>query len=182
MSIDPKAPPEVLEVTIKDAALCQLETAILLWFQYGDPVSIHTLAAAACGCYHAIGDRQGMPTVVETFRKSLPKKKRWVTHSAQNFFKHGPERGRPTESFRPEEAELFMIDSTILHERLFTKRTPLMSCFFARISYENPALVKFLNTAREQKGLKELKVYDGIQPDRVKFLGEVLPVLTNLVV
>jgi hypothetical protein len=180
VSTDPKAPLEILTATTEAAAQSQLETAIMLWFQYGDPVSIHTLAAAASGCYHALGDKKGTPTVIETFIKSLPKKKRPLARAARNFFKHGPERGREKIVFRPEEAELLMLDSIISHEQLFPTRTPLMTCFFARLSYENPRLLEHLSTMRCQQGLKQLEVYEGAEPDRMKFLSEVLPTLRKL--
>jgi len=46
-SLDPKAPAAVVFVTKKEAALSQIETAIRLWFEYGEPLTIHALAAAA---------------------------------------------------------------------------------------------------------------------------------------
>jgi hypothetical protein len=73
-----------------------------------------------------------------------------------------------------------MLDSIISHEKLFSTRTPLMTCFFATLSYENPRLVEALNSMRSQQGLKKLEVYEGIRPARMEFLGEVLPALQNL--
>lgn len=43
-----------------DAAKRQLETAITLYFQNGDPVSIHTLAAAAYDVLHALCKVRGI--------------------------------------------------------------------------------------------------------------------------
>jgi len=42
----------VIIVTKASAAKSQLETAIQLWFDDADPVSIHTLAVAAHDCYN----------------------------------------------------------------------------------------------------------------------------------
>jgi hypothetical protein len=42
-SRDPAAAPQFLVYSKLDAATKQLETAITLWFDYGDPMSIHTL-------------------------------------------------------------------------------------------------------------------------------------------
>ncbi|MGI8569030.1 MAG: hypothetical protein ACR2KT_08130 [Methylocella sp.] len=41
-----------------DAARRQLRTAITLWFNDGDPVSVHTLAYAAYEVIHAISEKR----------------------------------------------------------------------------------------------------------------------------
>src|SRR2546430_2547225 len=51
---NPRAPVEVLTATTASVAESQLEEAIRIWFRYGDPAAIHTLAAAANGCYHSV--------------------------------------------------------------------------------------------------------------------------------
>jgi len=71
MSIDPRAPEENLIARVEVVAVNQLEEAIRAWFRYGDPASIHTLAAAANGCYHALGAKQGIPTLVQAWINSL---------------------------------------------------------------------------------------------------------------
>jgi len=45
-SSDPKPPGPFIVYSKQAAAQTQLETAIALWFNYGDPMSILTLAAA----------------------------------------------------------------------------------------------------------------------------------------
>jgi len=49
-------------VTKKSAAISQLESAILLWLNSGDAVSIHTLAVASNDCFHAIGKLKNKPS------------------------------------------------------------------------------------------------------------------------
>jgi hypothetical protein len=48
-SLKPRPKPGLRVITVnkKSAATSQLETAILIWFSEGDPISIHALAAAA---------------------------------------------------------------------------------------------------------------------------------------
>jgi len=46
---------KVITVTKASVARSQLETAIKLWFDEADLVSIHTLAVAAHDCYNALG-------------------------------------------------------------------------------------------------------------------------------
>jgi len=52
----------VLTLDKKSVAGRQLETAILLWFDEGDPVAIHTLAVAANDCLHAMGKLVNKPS------------------------------------------------------------------------------------------------------------------------
>jgi hypothetical protein len=54
MSAPKSANPEVLALTKVDVARRQLQTAITLWFTNGDPVSVHTLAAAAHEIIHTV--------------------------------------------------------------------------------------------------------------------------------
>jgi hypothetical protein len=50
---------KTLTVTKLDAARSQLRTAIRLWFEEADPVSIHTLAAAAYEIVHVVSKKKG---------------------------------------------------------------------------------------------------------------------------
>src|SRR6266478_679966 len=47
------------------AARGQLHTAIALWFSYGDPVSIHTLAAAAQGILQGLAGKDHQPYIAD---------------------------------------------------------------------------------------------------------------------
>jgi hypothetical protein len=74
-----------------DAASRQLHTAIRLWFDEGDPVSIHTLASAAHEIIHTLFRSKGLKgllfdtPIVKPEGRSL-----WASSlkSAFNFFKH----------------------------------------------------------------------------------------------
>jgi hypothetical protein len=46
----------IIHISKFDAAKRQLETAIRLWFHSGDPVSVHTLAAASHQLLHDLGN------------------------------------------------------------------------------------------------------------------------------
>src|SRR5947209_4730269 len=77
-----------------DAARRQLETAVVLYFQQGDPVSIHTLAAAAHQLLHDISkkaDSQSEMILAWALEQVLPEYRdeiRKTLRAAQNFFKH----------------------------------------------------------------------------------------------
>ena len=48
----------VLKIDKKWSAIRQLETAIMLWFHYDAPVSIHTLSKAANDLFSALSHRK----------------------------------------------------------------------------------------------------------------------------
>lgn len=174
---DPRAPATQLLAPIEAVAQGQLECAIFLWFNYGNPAAIHTLAAAANGCYHALGKgHKGTPTLVEAWIKSLSEMQRVAARRAQNFFKHGPNRNdtKPV-LFKPEHAEWLIVDSIYSSELLLHNRTPLMKCFYARFTFENPLFVAHLNAVRREEGRETLVVEDTGEWDRVEFLNKMLP-------
>jgi hypothetical protein len=86
--IDSKRPPKVIVYHKRDAARAQLETAIWLWFHYGEVISIHALASAANECYHAVGKKAGLPTIIQTWKRSLTKNQLKEANKVQNFAKH----------------------------------------------------------------------------------------------
>ncbi len=75
-----------------EAARRQLETAIRLYFQSDDEVSIHTLAAAAYTVLRDINERRGGGLMLKDLRKLLGDDlarvfKRYI-NSPDNFLKH----------------------------------------------------------------------------------------------
>ena len=80
-----------ISVTKLEAAKWQLRTAIRLWFADGDPVSTHTLAAAAHEIIHTLFRRSGLrgllfdsPLIREEYRDTLAK----AIKQRATFFKH----------------------------------------------------------------------------------------------
>jgi len=75
-----------------DAASSQLDTAIALWFHDQDPVSVHTLAAAAYQITHDIKRHRGIDhdLLYDSRMVKDEYRKEWMTamKKAQNFFKH----------------------------------------------------------------------------------------------
>ncbi len=55
--------PHFIQITKLDAVLSQLETAIALWFNDGDPLSIHTLASAAYQIIYDLNKHQKGPAI-----------------------------------------------------------------------------------------------------------------------
>lgn len=84
---------KILKISKLDAAKRQLEIAIRLYFSYGDPVSIHTLASASYNIIRDITLHRGetmfikddvLDFVKDEYREELRRK----FNEAENFFKH----------------------------------------------------------------------------------------------
>lgn len=79
-------------ISKRDAGLRQLETAIRLFFSDADPVSVHTLAAAASTVFHDLCIQNDIEPFFEHIRATLqsdsPKELRAMINEFQNFFKH----------------------------------------------------------------------------------------------
>ena len=85
------------KVTQIDAARRQLHTAILLWFEDGDLVSMHTLAAAAHGIIHDLNRAQKGPPLLfdsPTIDPALKRQSVAILKEFENFCKHADNRKR----------------------------------------------------------------------------------------
>ena len=83
--------PDVLTVTKPDAARRQLRTAIELWFNDGDPVSIHVLAFSAYEIIHTLSRRKGAKNLLydsSLTKEGARKQVNVALKMAAGFFKH----------------------------------------------------------------------------------------------
>lgn len=118
-----------LRLSKLDAATRQLETAITLYFQDGDAVSIHTLACAAYEIFETLNKRSGgPPTIRQQFRNDI--KPEYVElvyrklESARNFFKHADRDPDASIDFSQFESEVVMLDACLTHKRLTRSELP----------------------------------------------------------
>ncbi len=81
---------EMIRVKKLEAAHRQLETAVELFFNSGDPVAVHTLACAAYDIVDGVNhSRGGKDVFIKRRYTQMPgRPKRTVINSVQNFFKH----------------------------------------------------------------------------------------------
>jgi hypothetical protein len=81
-----------VEVNKLEAARCQLETAISLYFDYGDELSIHTLSGAAYAILHDLNKHRGGEDMLKDLHKTLTpegaRKFRRYINRPDNFLKH----------------------------------------------------------------------------------------------
>lgn len=133
-----------LPVTKLDAARRQIETAICLWFDDGDPVSIHTLVAAANGILRDINKKLGgEPMLCEPWPYIRPGREnefRKIMLAASNFFKHADKDSKETFFFSDSANEGFLIDSCQVYAQLAHERRPLMRLFTQYFRLHHPEL------------------------------------------
>ena len=81
-----------MKFTKAEVATRQLDTAIKLFFNAGDVVSVHTLAAASATVFADILEKSGEPSWRQEIIKNNPglteKQVITILREAQNFFKH----------------------------------------------------------------------------------------------
>ncbi len=134
-----------IKVSKTDAAKRRLETAIRLWFFSQDPVSIHTLAAAAHQILHDIGKTRGAPSMlrdIEGIRPGYEKRVRETINRYENFFKHADKDPEGLLDFNPEAPQGFLLDAVITYEALTREAVPLFTTLKTWIFIHNPELMK----------------------------------------
>jgi hypothetical protein len=105
-----------------------------LYFQGGDPLSVHTLTGAAYDVLRDVNRARGghamlkdwAPDFVkEEFRKDVQAK----LNQAQNFLKHADRDPEATLEFDPGATELLLLDAAWAYRRLAGERPPILGVF-----------------------------------------------------
>jgi hypothetical protein len=111
-----------LSVTKLDAAHAQITSAILLYFKWGDPVAMHTLASAAYSILQDINrDRGGDPMTQDFTFITDPKTKTEVLRvfrEPQNFFKHADKDPESILVFLPYSSAYMLFEAIGTFEKL----------------------------------------------------------------
>jgi hypothetical protein len=143
----PKPSPTVYTVTKKAAAIGQLESAILLWFNEADPISILVLASNAHDCFHALGAKDGKPSPWMAWLDTLPTAFREREKYIQDFAKHGFKDLEEDAPYEPVTGGVVMMAAIDCHRNIYGEGTPLMKLFWTRFLFEHPDLAN--DNARE---------------------------------
>lgn len=134
-----------LKISKTDAAKRQLEAAIRMWFHDGDPVSIHTLAAAAHQVVHDLGKARGITAVLRELRDIRPEYKKQMQQAVardENFFKHADRDPDALLDFKPITTTFFLMDAVLTYEALTGERPPILRTFQMWMMLQDPQLVK----------------------------------------
>jgi hypothetical protein len=123
-----------IKISKLEAAQLQLETAVRLYFQDGDPVSIHTLTCAAYNVIRDVNTKRRGPRMfardmfIESVKPRYQTKVRKQISAAENFFKHG-QLGRETIDFNPEQSDWLIFEAASYYFKLTGQDRPLFKLF-----------------------------------------------------
>ncbi len=172
--------PERIVISKELVARSQLTTALYLWFNYGDPVSIHTLSAAAQGVLQGVaGHKHPFPHMREWIKK-LPLRVQKIMRDPQTYFKHSwtdKKKDRAAKAYQPIIGDFILADACLLHQDLYGL-TPGIRAFTIRIGIEHPGL--FAPTELSHKVTHGIRVDDLESLDRPTFLNVVLARLAEV--
>ena len=171
--------PKIEKVTKVDAARRQLSTAIHLFFEGRDTVSIHTLVAATQGVMHDLLKKQGPGK--GSFLKSAvfvrPERKdeyiQLIT-SAQNFFKHADRKPADTVlDFYPEPIAFSILDVVDMLQRYSGRHEPDRIVFLLWFGLKHPGVLA-PNEVLERLTRRIQTEVDGLSEDaqRQRFLEQ----------
>src|SRR6266852_3470274 len=118
-----------------EVARRQLETAIQMYFNGGDPLSTHSLATAALEVLSGLNNaRKGSPMLsdLESSGAIRPDKlelARRVFRGAQNFFKHADKDPEGVLDFNPEATAFYLHDAVEKYRELSKENPPIVRVF-----------------------------------------------------
>jgi hypothetical protein len=103
-----------IKISKLDAAKRQLETAIRLYFNFGEPISIHTLACAAFEILsdlnkHNVGSPMGLSDYI--IREEYKDRYKQMIRKPQNFFKHANRDPERAIDFNPDVTPFYIYDA-----------------------------------------------------------------------
>jgi len=135
--------PRPVTVTKLEAAERQFRQAVRLHFGGTDPVSAHTLAAAACEILRDVAKHRGvhhpfhneiLPLIPRGKRKELLR----VLKEEQNFLKHATTDPDESITLNPEYTELLLFEAARGHGALTGYETPETWVVIAWVCLKNP--------------------------------------------
>lgn len=133
-----------MEISHLDAAKRELETAVRLFLNYGDPVSIHLLGHSSLDMLRNLGNKQGINSFVFDEMVNMVKKPRQkefidAIRAPGNYFKHVDKGQKDTITFPPETTEYLLYDASLIYEKLTKERYALFQAFilFFGITHKN---------------------------------------------
>lgn len=129
-----------------DAARRQLRTAITLWFNGDDPVSVYTLAFAAYEIFHMVSVKRDPHRRELFFDTSIIKdeyRREWNAHVRReaNFFKHGDRDPEAMIDFNPELSQWFIFFSILGRDLCGESASDEESAFLWWINVHRPDLL-----------------------------------------
>jgi len=128
-----------------DVAERQLNQAIQLFFNEGDPVSIHTLAEAAAQVLYDIKDEFGAKSLTRDSVHIRPEfKKEWLASlfRSRNFFKHAERNPKALHEFKEEFNHFSIMDAVNMYLTAKRSWTPESIVFLQWFCTKYPKAIR----------------------------------------
>lgn len=135
-----------ITVTKLDVTRRQLESAVRLYFNDADSVSIHTLACAAHEVLAALNERKGNPPAIvgdNLVKDEYKKEFREMIAKAKNFFKHADRDPEGVLEFNPSVNEVFLFDACEMYQRLTGEKLAPFIAYRGWFSAMRPSVLNF---------------------------------------
>ena len=135
-----------ISISKLDAAKRQLESSLRIFFNDGDPVSIHTLVNASDEILSKLCSKHGVKSIIDEgiekfVRVEKRKELREKLTEAKNFFKHSGFNENKSVEFNHEVNPILLWDSCRLYQILTSEFTPIMTIFNIWFSLKNKDLI-----------------------------------------
>jgi len=172
-----------LQISKLDAARRQLETAVTLYFNWGDPVSIHTLTSAARNILANLCDHRNIKPLLlleslidDLVKPDRRKEFRTKVREAENFFKHADRDPDTTLKFNSASSEFMLLEAVEIYFPLTSEHPPLFHLYRAWWMLQNHEALMDLppHLKQSMSGIK----YSPSQ--RSEFFRDMLPTLFSL--
>lgn len=150
-------------MTKQDVASSQLATAIWLWANNWDPISVHVLASAAAEIiavlYRAKGGVPIRSAMLDGMSGEYREQIAYATSEAFNFMKHGSKDPSAVLKFNPGESEWVIYAACVDYLAAFGVAPPEALLFLVYMTDQRPALIRLdvddpFRTLREQERVK----------------------------
>ncbi len=166
------SPDRAITLSKKSVATSQLMTAISLWFQNGDPISILMLAFNAHEILNALGKAMGKPSQFQTWLETMPKAFQARSTYVIRFCKHAYRDLNEETPHDPRLADVLIYFAGRCYRDVIGKPPAMMLAFDLRFGLEDPDVV----TGDAKEAFSKLRnVYNAATISRQEFLDEYLP-------
>jgi hypothetical protein len=135
----------MVSITKLECARRNLRAAIHMFFERGDPIAIHTLAAAAQGVIRDVARARGLDrTSILHDHPNVPgdRRKEWIKqlNAPRNFFKHADSDPEGTLEFDPEANETLILDAVLILGEVDAEHLSEANVFIGWVTTANPEL------------------------------------------
>lgn len=180
-----------MKITKRDAAEKQLTTAIELFFNNGDPYSIHTLAGAVLGILVPLADKSGIADhpmckrwVEENIRTEKKSEYFKVLNGIRNFLKHSSGDASNTVEFDADLNKFYIVMCIDLFCKYYGEISKKIFLFQVWFIYNNPEYYTDRYSAYIQSTLRQFSKPTLNEENWPKFdaWGEAVRLLPNEII